>query len=152
MKNLRYATVIDAPREAVWRAMLEDESYRAWTAVFMPGSHYAGSWDEGSEIRFLGPDGEGGVGGMRSRIAKHVPHEFVSIEHLAEIHGEAETPFAVPGGTFENYAFADRDGGTEVVVELLNIPDEWESMMGDAWPKALAKLKEIAEQREDQPA
>lgn len=64
--------------------MLNDESYREWTRAFTEGSHYKGSWEEGSKILFLDPNGAG----MVSRIAKNDLYEFISIEHLGFVDDE----------------------------------------------------------------
>ena len=45
----------------------------------------------------------------------------------------------------ENYTLEDKDGGTEVIIDLLNLPEEYKDMFNDMWPKALEKLKEISE-------
>jgi hypothetical protein len=37
-ENIR-KSVMKAPVERVYKTMLEDETYRQWTAVFNPGSH-----------------------------------------------------------------------------------------------------------------
>ncbi len=127
--------------------MLEDVTYREWTEPFSPGSYYKGSWEKGEKIQFLGPDPEGkqGEGGMFSEIAENRPYEFVSIKHLGEIRDGVEKPYDEDKAVYENYAFADNNGGTEVSIELTNIPDDYKGMFEDMWPKALAKLKEIAE-------
>ena len=39
MKQLTFSTTIDAPKEIVWRTMLEDETYREWTSAFQEGSY-----------------------------------------------------------------------------------------------------------------
>lgn len=49
------------------------------------------------------------------------------------------------GSGLENYTLHDKDGGTEVSIDLLNLPDEYAGMFNDSWPKALEKLKELAE-------
>jgi uncharacterized protein YndB with AHSA1/START domain len=144
MNTLRYSTTIHAPREAVWNAMLGPETYRVWTAPFCEGSYYEGSWNTGDRIRFLSPNGEG----MSSVIAESRPNEFVSIRHLGIIKdgiedttSEAATAWAP---SFENYAFADANGATEVTVEL-QMPPDFCALMDETWPKALAKLKSICE-------
>src|SRR5688572_4275671 len=69
MQKINFSTTINAPRDVVWDTMLKDATYREWTSAFNPhGSWYEGSWEEGSTIRFLGPDENGQVGGMVSRI------------------------------------------------------------------------------------
>lgn len=147
MEKLHFSIEIDAPRERVWDTMLEDASYREWTAEFMPGSRYEGDWEEGSKILFLGP-GENGDSGMVSRIRVNRPYEYVSIEHigLVEDGREDTTSDAVKGwaGARENYTFRDADGGTEVRVDM-DTDDEHRAMFEATWPKALQRLKELAE-------
>ena len=60
-KKLHFETIIDAPRREVWQTMLDRETFGQWTDAFMEGSHYEGSWETGSDIRFLAPDGSGGA-------------------------------------------------------------------------------------------
>ena len=150
MQKQRHAITIQAPREKVWKTMLEDATYRQWTSAFNEGgSYYEGSWDKGSEIRFLGPDPESGkLGGMFARIHDNRPHEFVSIEHLGIIDdGRVDTTSdAVKKWTpaFENYTFRDKDGGTELIVET-DTDEEYAPMFEELWPKALQQLKALAE-------
>jgi hypothetical protein len=46
--------------------------------------------------------------------------------------------------SYENYAFVDMGNETEIKVDL-GVPEEWEAMFNESWPKALLKLKEICE-------
>jgi hypothetical protein len=48
-------------------------------------------------------------------------------------------------GTMESYTFNERDGETDLTVEIKTNP-EWQKMFDDGWPNALKKLKEICEQ------
>lgn len=144
MTNLHYSIQINAPRSKVWEVMLGAATYREWTMVFMPGSYYQGDWSEGSKMLFLGPDPDGGKeGGMSAVVKENRPEEFISLEYHAEIRDGVEVPMA--GNGFENYALEDKDGGTEVSVDLLNLPDEYADMFNDSWPKAIETLKELAE-------
>jgi uncharacterized protein YndB with AHSA1/START domain len=150
MEKLTFSTIINAPREKVWNTMLDDATYQLWTKPFNEGSRYEGKWETGSEMRFIGVDDHGKKsGGMYSKIKEARPYEFVSIEHLGLITetGEVDTTSeSVKKWTpaFENYTFNDREGGTEVFVEI-DVADEWKEMFNDMWPKALAILKELAE-------
>ena len=148
MEKLTFNTIISAPREKVWNSMLGKETYEEWTTPFHEGSTYEGNWEEGSEMNFLGPSYDGNAsGGMYAVIAANHPHEFISIKHLGEIKNGEKNLWPVAEGQesgYENYTFKDVDGGTEVIVELA-VPTEWKGMFDDMWPKALAKLKEIAE-------
>lgn len=149
MKKISFSIYINAPRERVWDVMLGEDTYREWTKVFNAGSRFVGNWDEGSEMRFLGVD-ENGVesGGMYSRIKENRLYEFISIEHIGMIKdGEVDTTSEeVKKWTpaFENYTFIEKDGGTEVLVEM-DISDEWATMFDEMWPKALESLKELVE-------
>ena len=59
VKTLTFEVTINAPRTHVWDTMLGPETYKAWTSAFSEVSHYTGSWDQGAQIRFLGPAGDG---------------------------------------------------------------------------------------------
>lgn len=144
--NLHYSITINAPREHVWNTMLNDATYREWTKAFDPGSHYKGNWEQGSRMEFMGTDENGqDLSGMIAEIAENRLHEFVSIKHIGEMHEGVEQPWGEEGQTYENYTFRDVPEGTELTVELTGIPDEYAEMFEDMWPKALEKLKEIAE-------
>jgi hypothetical protein len=146
MKTLHYEVSIDAPKKKIWSAMLDRESYKIWAAEFSAGSYYEGSWEKGKTIRFLGPDGSGG---MISVIAENRPLEFISIKHLGYIKNgieDTQSPeIKAWAPAFENYTFNEKNGVTNVKVDVDGIPGI-EGFMEDAWPKALAKLKEICEQ------
>lgn len=147
MNTVNYSIFIHAPREKVWSAMLGDATYREWTKPFSESSYYEGDWSEGSPIRFLSKDKDGNVaGGMSSRIAKNVPFEYVSIQHLGTIEGGVEKPWEGEGEGFENYAFTEKDGGIQLDIQLTNIPDAYMPMMNEMWPQALDVLKTIAEE------
>jgi uncharacterized protein YndB with AHSA1/START domain len=147
MKKLHASIVISAPREKVWDTMLGDATYRQWTKPFHEGSYYKGSWEEGAKILFIGPNEEGEMG-MVSRIKENRPYEFVSIEHqgfykdgVEDTTSEEATKWTP---AFENYTFRDVAGGTEVSVDV-DVPEEYEAMFTEMWPKALQELKQLAE-------
>jgi Activator of Hsp90 ATPase homolog 1-like protein len=148
MDKLHFKIEINAPKEKVWNTMLEDKTYREWTEAFSPGSHYVGSWNKGSKILFLGPNENGIMGGMVSRIKENKQYEFISIEHIGVVQdGEEDTTSdAVKAwaGSLENYTFKDFNGKTELLVDM-DINDDFKEMFEDMWPKALQKLKELAE-------
>lgn len=148
MDKLRRKIFINAPRAHVWDVMLADETYRDWTSAFSPGSYYKGDWSEGSKILFLGPNPEGGEGGMVSRIRENRRHEFISVEHLGifrdgvEDTESAEAKKWAPA--YENYTFSDSNGGTELSVEM-DIEAENRESFETMWTDALERLKAIAE-------
>lgn len=144
MEKIRFQTTINAPVEKVWNTMLQDGTYRQWTAAFHEGSYYDGSWEAGEEIRFLSPGGNG----MISRIAENRRHEFISIEHLGFIaNGAVDTESAEArsmAGARENYSFHEAGGVTTVSVEADTTPD-YSAMFAEMWPRALTKLKQVCE-------
>ncbi len=153
MQKLHASIFINAPREKVWNTMLGKETYTQWTEAFNPNSTFQGDWSEGSKILFLGVDENGKkMGGMVSRIAKNVPHEYLSIEHLGMVdaNGVEDTTSEQAkkwAPAFENYSFIEKDGGTEVVIDQ-DIEGEYAAQFNEMWAQALKMLKELAEVRE----
>ncbi|MFV0389388.1 MAG: SRPBCC family protein [Pyrinomonadaceae bacterium] len=143
MANLieqRYETLIEAPRNIVWRALWDDKFYRRWTAIFKEGSYVKGAWEKGGEIHFLTPEGNG----MYSRInALDEPNEIV-FEHLGEIKDGVRTEKEEWLGNFEGYELEETAEGTRLTVSI-KISPEWLGYFDETFPKALEKLKEIAE-------
>ena len=148
MQKLNFSIEINSPKEKVWNTMLEDKTYRIWTEAFSKGSHFIGDWSKGSKILFLGPNENGEMGGMVSRIKENKLYEYISIEHLGVVENGKEdtTSDAVKqwAGSLENYTFKNKDGKTELLVDM-DINDEYKEMFEGMWPKALQKLKEISE-------
>lgn len=149
MSKLNFSIMIDATVSKVWNMMLEDKTYRIWTEEFATGSHYIGNWNEGSKILFLGPSNDGKLAGMVSKIKENKLHKYISIEHLGEVYDGVEDTTSdrvkVWAGSLENYTFIDKEGKTELVVDM-DINEEFKQMFEVMWPKALQKLKSICEE------
>lgn len=150
MEKIHFSIHINAPQEKVWDVMLSDKTYREWTAAFNPGSYFKGDWNEGSEIMFLGPNGSdtNGAMGMYSRIKESRKPEFISIQHLGIVmNGVKDTTSDMAkkwAPAFENYTFTQKDGGTELSIDM-DIVVEEKNTFEDMWPKALKRLKEVVE-------
>lgn len=149
MQKYKTSILINAPKEKVWDTMLGKGTYEEWTKAFNATSHFEGDWSEGSKILFLGTDENGkNEGGMVSRIAKNVPYEYLSIEHLGIVENGVEDTTSEKAKAwapaFENYTFTEKDGGTEVAIEQ-DLEDQYIEEFGGMWEKALQKLKELAE-------
>ncbi len=144
MQKLTFSTTINAPREHVWRTMLEDATYREWTSPFHEGSYAVTDWKQGSKALFLTPEGDG----MVSRIAVHRPNEFLSIEHVGIVKKGMEDRDSeeVKGwaGAHENYSVREVGGGVMLTVEM-DVTEEYRKYFEETWPKALAKLKQVSE-------
>jgi uncharacterized protein YndB with AHSA1/START domain len=149
MQKLHVSIFINAPREKVWNTMLNKETYTQWTQPFCPSSTYTGDWSEGSKMLFLGTDSDGNnEGGMVSRIAKNIPYEYVSIEHLGILRNGVEDTTSDEARSwspaFENYTFTQENDGTRVSVDM-DIQEKFQAEFETLWQKSLEVLKEIAE-------
>ncbi|MBL7842787.1 MAG: SRPBCC family protein [Cyclobacteriaceae bacterium] len=149
LEKLHFEIRINASTEKVFSTMLNEKSYRAWTAVFNPTSHFRGSWAKGSKILFIGTDEKGNEGGMVSRIRENIPNAYVSIEHIGVLQGGKEITSGkdVDGwaGSFENYTYTKADTNqTQLKVDLDSNP-EFKSYFLETYPKALKILKELCE-------
>lgn len=149
-RRLHFEISIQAPAALVYQTMLADATYRQWTEPFCPHSFFEGSWEKGSKILFVGLDKDGKRGGMVSRIKENIPNEFLSIEHLGVLDGENEITSGPAveswAGALENYTFTENEGTTLVAVDL-DSNEEFEAFFSETWPKALARLKELCEER-----
>ncbi|WP_192821070.1 SRPBCC domain-containing protein [Rufibacter sp. LB8] len=151
MEKLQYKTTIKAPAAKVFDIMLglgNKSTYEQWTALFNPTSTYEGTWDKGSKILFVGVDEKGEKGGMVSKIAEHVPNQFVSIQHYGLVKADQEITEGPEvekwANGFENYSFEENNGTTTVTVNL-DTTEDFIDYMNESYPKALEKLKEICE-------
>ncbi len=143
-KRLQFNKDINAPISVVWRHVTSLESYKIWTAAFAEGSHFNGSWEQGSKIQFLSPSGDG----MVAEIAENRQNEFISIRHLGFIaNGIVDTTSEAVKAwapAYENYTFLAIPAGTRMVVDQ-DVSAEWEAYICEAWPKALVRLKQLSE-------
>ena len=144
MEKMKFSVQINAPREKVWDILWDDKGYREWTKVFHEGSYAETDWKEGSDVRFLTPEGSG----MYSTIASKKPNEFMSFRHIGEVKGGVNQPIDEKtkewSGALENYTLRDASGGTELIAEL-DMSEEHAGYFKDVFPKALDKVKELAE-------
>lgn len=144
MKTLHFNIKINAPKKKVWDTMLNEDTYKIWASVFMPGSYYQGSWEQGGKIKFLDPAGDG----MSSVIEENKKYDFISIKHLGFIKNgiedteSAEVRSWLP--SYEKYFLYEKDGSTELKIEMESV-EEYEKMFDETWPKALIELKRLCE-------
>ena len=144
VKRIQFTATINAPVGVVWHHVTSPASYRNWASAFTEGCYFEGSWEQGAKIRFLSPGG----GGMVSEIVENRKNAFNSIRHVGFIASGAEDTTSeailawVPA--YENYTFQARPDGTSMVVDL-DVTADFEEDMNQAWPNALALLKNLSE-------
>lgn len=148
-ETLHFELRINASPEKVYSIMLGEKHYGDWTSVFNPTSHFEGSWEKGSEIRFIGTDKDGKTGGMISKIEENIPNRFVSILHTGIIHDGKEITEGAEieewSGAHENYTFEEQNRQTLLKVNL-DSNQQFKDYFMETFPKALERLKTICEQ------
>lgn len=143
--KLKKSIEINAPVEKVWKTIIEDETYRQWTAPFSPGSCAESDWNEGSRIVFA--DGSGN--GMLSRIKVLRPYEQITFLHEGMI-VDGKEDFDSPEvlawkGALETYYLEEKDGKTTMRVEQDMSEEDAKSDFPAMWDKALVLLKQLSE-------
>ena len=145
MERKSFSISVNASREKIWDILWSDSSYRQWTSVFAEGSRAETDWKKGSKVLFH--DGKGD--GMVSTIIENIPNEFMSIKHLGEVKKGIEDTTSEKvkqwAGAMENYTLTEVNGKTELNVDM-DIAEEYKDYFLTTWPKALEKIKELAEQ------
>lgn len=146
MESLNYRITINAPREKVWKIMLEPGTYRQWTRAFSPNSQYTGDWVQGTHMQFIDP----GMGGTKAFLETVRPCELVLAKHVAMLGADgtedtrSEEALKWIGAT-EQYRFVESNGATELIIDM-QIHKDYLPMLVDAWPNALELLKKLCEE------
>ena len=145
MERIYFKIEIDATKEKVWDILLGETTYPKWTAPFSEGSRAVTDWQVGSKALFLNAEGDG----MVSKIAEHIPNEYISIHHLGIYKNGVEDYDSEEvkkwGDAFENYKLSTKDGKSLLSVEM-DTEEDYKKYFEDTWPKALEKVKELAEE------
>jgi len=144
MVALNFSILINASKEKVWRTLWDDASYREWTSVFGDGSYAVSEWKEGNKIQFISAEGDG----MFSLIFKMVPNELMSFKHLGIVKNGVEQPEDEEtkkwSGAMETYTMTEKETSTELSVTI-DVTEDHEPFFRDTFPKALDRVKTLAE-------
>ena len=144
MRKLKFEIAIAAPPSRVWRALTDPDCFRGWAGEFAPGSRVEGRWRIGEEIRFLTPDGSGMLTRIRAlEQDRHLEFEVVGVVVDGKAALGTDDARAWRGGR-ESYRLEDTGGGCRLRVGV-DVPDANRKSMQDAWPRALAALRGLAE-------
>lgn len=143
MEKIEFKTSINATAEKVWNVLFGVKTYPQWTAVFAEGSQVETNWQKGSKALFH--DGTGN--GMVALIRENIPNQYMSVKHIGEIK-DGKEELHNWGESLENYTLDEKDGKTELLIDM-DITEKWLDYFQKVWPKALDKVKEIAEKQHD---
>ncbi len=145
MQKLQFSIEIKAPREKVWSTLWEDKTFRDWTNIIDEGTYMVGELKEGNKVQFISSVNGYGV---TSLVEKLIPNEFVLFRHMADTKesGEQEREKDWTGGT-ESHSLVEKDGVTILTVEF-DVPTEMEEIFKVKFPKALERVKFLAEGKE----
>ncbi|HET6556398.1 MAG TPA: SRPBCC domain-containing protein [Prolixibacteraceae bacterium] len=149
MKKIKMDIEINASREAVWDAIVDDVKYRLWTSAFSEGSFFEGGWNKGDIIRFLMINKEGIKEGIVAEIAESIYPEFISIKHIGYVSKGVDdtTSDEIKSWTpaYENYTLEKLGEGRTLFLVEADTTDEYYQMFMELWPRALQNLKEVSE-------
>ena len=142
MKVMQFSVEIDAPRERVWDTLWRDETFRDWASIIDPGTYMVGELKEGNEVEFI--SSESGYG-VTSLVEKLAAGEFLLLRHRADTQeeGKRERENEWTGGE-ESYSLAESEGTTTLTVAF-DVPPELEEVFRVNYPKALERVKVLAE-------
>ncbi len=142
MKELQFSIEINASKERVWSTLWEDVTFRDWASIIDEGTYMKGEMKEGNEIQFISSVSGYGV---TDWIEKLIPKEFVLFYHGADTKesGQQERDKEWTGGK-ESYSLTDIDGRTKLLVKT-EVPPELEETFYNVFPKALERIKFLAE-------
>lgn len=144
MERLEFTIRIKATVEKVWSVLWDDKTYREWTRVFCEGSYAVSDWNEGDKIHFMSPNGEG----MNSVIETKIPNEYMAFKHIGEIKNFEELPLNDEtkkwSGYMEIYKLTP-DGEFVILTSMVDVIEKHIDYFKDAFPKALERVKELAE-------
>ncbi len=142
MDELRFSIEIRAPRKKVWGTLWQDATLREWASIIDPGTYMVGELKEGNEVQFISSESEYGV---TSLVEKLTPDEFLQLRHEADTQdsGQRERAKEWTGGK-ETYTLTEKDGVTTLTVAF-DVPPEQEEYFKTTYPKALERVKVLAE-------
>lgn len=142
MQSMQFIIEISAPKEKVWNTLWQDEAFRDWSGIIDPGTYMKGELKEGSEVEFI--SAENGYG-VTSLVDKLVENKYLLLKHKADTQdsGMQEREKEWTGGE-ESYRLTEQDGVTTLLFSC-GVPLDLVDYFAQTYPKALGRIKELAE-------
>lgn len=138
---MRFTTRVNASKEKVWEILWQDETLREWMEFVDPGTYMIGKLEKGLTVQFNSAEGYG----VTSLVTELTPNEYVLFKHQADTKnvGEKTRDDQWANGT-ESYRLTETSTVTTLEMKF-DVPLELEQIMLSSYPKALKKIKELAE-------
>lgn len=145
MQKQQFSIKIKAPRERVWNTLWDDETFRDWANIIDEGTYMVGELKEGNEVQFISSASGYGVTSLVEKLAQN---EFISFRQMADTKdsGEREREKEWTGGE-ESYSLAENNDFTTLTVNI-DVPPGQEETFKIRFPKALERVKILAEEKE----
>lgn len=142
MKELEFSVEINATKEKVWKTLWNDTTFRDWAGIIDEGTYIKGILKEGNDVEFISSVNGYGV---TSFFEKFTPNELAFFRHKADTQESgAKGRDNEWTGTSERYQLTEKDGSTTVTLTT-QVPPEQKETFEDRLPKALARIKALAE-------
>lgn len=142
MKPMTFSIAINAPKQRVWDVLWQDTTFRQWAGLIDPGTYMVGELAEGNEVQFISAENGYGVTSLVDTVALG---ELLILKHQADTQdaGARARADEWTGGE-ERYELTEANGVTTLTATF-DVPTEMETYFAEAYPKAFAKVKELAE-------
>ncbi len=145
LRQLHFSTSINASRGKVWDVLWNENTYSIWTGAFSEGSYAVSKWDEGGKIQFLSTLGDG----MYSTIIKIIPNQEMTFQHIGVIKNfeemEPDDETRKWSGSQEKYILK-QEGELTILEVFIGVTEDFEDYFNGSFPKALARVKSLAEE------
>lgn len=144
MKKMQFSIEIDASKQQVWDTLWQDETFREWAGIIDPGTYMVGELSEGNEVQFI--SAENGYG-VTSLVEKLIIGELLLLRHSADTQekGKRAREKEWTGGE-ERYSLIEQNSITILTVTF-DVPSEMEAYFKATYPKALTRIKVLAENK-----
>ena len=142
MKEFKFSVEINAAKEKVWKTLWNDTTFRDWAGLIDEGTYIKGVLKEGNDVEFISSVNGYGV---TSLVDKFIPNELAFFRHKADTQeAGSKARDNEWTGTSERYELSEKNGQTTVTLTT-QVPPEQEETFKERLPKALARIKELAE-------
>jgi uncharacterized protein YndB with AHSA1/START domain len=145
MQEMRFSVEIRAAKEKIWDTLWSDETFRDWAGIIDSGTHLVGELKESNEVQFISGNGYG----VTSLVEKLIPGEYLVLKHKADTQdaGQNARDDQWTGGK-EVYELKEEDGATTLTITF-DVPTELVEAMNGSYPKALERIKILAENKDN---